>query len=264
MTPQTDAAAPQRPRAAAEGRRVLSQAAFEARGVIRNGEQLLVSLVLPLLVLLALVSTDLVELTTGTWAAASQVDVAVPGVLALAIVSTAFTGQAILLGYERRYGVLRLLGSSPLGSDGLVAGKAIAVLGVVLLQSLVLSAVGFALGWRPDLAGLAGALLAGATGTIACVAGAALVGGTMRAEAVLAVANLLWVLAMAFGALLVPIAQDPSWWQSLVGLSPTGALAEALREALVGGGFPALPILVLVAWAAVLSFLAARFLRWSD
>lgn len=251
-------------RAASTGARVLAQAGFEARGVLRNGEQLLVSLVLPLLVLIGLTATDLVDLGTGRWATASQVDVAVPGVLALAVVSTAFTGQAILLGYERRYGVLRLLGSSPLGSGGLVAGKALAVLLVVALQSVVLGCVGLGLGWRPDPAGIPAAVLAGALGAVVCVAGAALVGGTMRAEAVLAVANLLWVLALAFGALLVPVPDDPSWWQAAVAWTPTGALADALRLALVDGQLAALPLLVLLGWGALLSALAARLLRWSD
>ncbi|MBK6888111.1 MAG: hypothetical protein IPH03_17775, partial [Tetrasphaera sp.] len=83
-----------------------------------------------------------------------RIDLAVPGVLALCVISAAFTAQAIATGFDRRYAVLRLLGTTPLGRDGLLWGKAWATLGVELLQWAVIGGVGLALGWRPTLIGL--------------------------------------------------------------------------------------------------------------
>lgn len=106
--------------------RVLAQGRYEAGILLRNGEQLLVSLVLPLIALVALVHSPYPELDEP------RIAVVAPGVLALVVVSTAFTGQAIQTGFDRRYGVLRLLGTTPLGRGGLLAGKGLAVLGVLL------------------------------------------------------------------------------------------------------------------------------------
>src|SRR5699024_5012919 len=122
--------------------------------------------------------------------------------LALAVLSTAFTGQAIATGFDRRYGVLRLLGVTPLGRSGLLAAKAIAVLGVELLQVIVLGAIGLALGWEPAWVGILPALLVGLLGTWAFVALALLLAGTIRAEGVLALANLIWILLLGIGGIL--------------------------------------------------------------
>lgn len=130
------------------GRRVRAQARFEAEILVRNGEQILVALVLPVLALLALVASPYPELPEP------RIALVAPGVLALAVVSTAFTGQAIQTGFDRRYGVLRLLATSPVGTDGLLAGKALAVAGVVVGQLLVLGLIAAVAGWRPDPLGL--------------------------------------------------------------------------------------------------------------
>src|SRR5699024_4525929 len=122
-------------------RRVLAQAGFEARGLLSHGEQLLVSIVLPLMALIGLAISDAPSLGAG-----ERIDVATAGVLALAVISTAFTGQAILLGFERRYGVLRLLGTTPLGRGGLLLGKALSIFVVLLVQILVLGTVAAFLG----------------------------------------------------------------------------------------------------------------------
>ncbi|WP_109471429.1 ABC transporter permease [Ornithinimicrobium cavernae] len=246
-------------RAATPVRRLAAQAAFEARGLLSHGEQLLVSVVLPLMALVALALTDAPSLGEG-----DRVDVATAGVLALAVISTAFTGQAILLGYERRYGVLRMLGTTPLGRRGLLLAKAGSVLVVVAVQFLVLGAVAALLGWRPDPVGLPGALLVTVAGVLAFASLAALIGGTLRAEGVLALANLLWVLLAALGGVLVPAARYPQPWDTLVGLLPSAALGDGMRSALVAGAFPALEVLVLLVWAALASVLAARLLHWSD
>jgi len=174
--------------------RMLGQARFEAGTLLRNGEQLLVSLVLPLGALLGLAFTTVPSLGDGR-----RIDVATPGVLALCVVSAAFTAQAIATGFDRRASVLRLLGTTPLGRDGLLWGKALATLGVELVQWCVVGGVGLALGWRPEPIGFLYAVLFLLLGTWAFVALALLLAGSLRAEGVLAVANLVWVVLLVLG-----------------------------------------------------------------
>ncbi len=250
------AAAPAAPRA-----RVLAQARFELTGLLANGEQLLVSLVLPLGALLGLVLSTAVPLGSGS---PRRVDLAVPGVLALCVISAAFTAQAIATGFDRRYAVLRLLGTTPLGRGGLLWGKALATVGVELIQWVVIGAVGLALGWAPVWAGLGPAMVFLLTGTWAFVALALLLAGTVRAEGVLALANLVWVLLLVLGGVLVPAAQLPGPLGAIAAVLPSGALADGLRAAFVEGRLALLPLVVLVAWGAVGTALAARLFRWSE
>ncbi len=239
--------------------RILAQSAFEAGTLLRNGEQLLVSIVLPVLALLALTLTNSPDL-----GAEAQIDIAVPGVLALAILSTAFTGQAISTGFDRRYGVLRLLGVSPLGRDGLLAGKACAVLLVEVLQFGVLAVAGLALGWRPAFLGFLPAAVFWLLGTWVFVALALLLAGWMRAEAVLAVANLLWVMLLAVGGVVVPRHLAPEPFSMIIGALPSAALGDGLRVAFLNGGFDAGAALVLLAWGLAATAACLRVFRWSD
>jgi ABC-2 type transport system permease protein len=246
------------PAPAPPARRVAAQARFETRTLLSNGEQLLVSVVLPAMALVGLTVSSVPDLGPGR-----RIDVAVAGTLALAVVSTAFTGQAIATGFDRRAGVLRLLGTTPLGRAGLLAGKALAVLAVLGVQVVVLGALGLALGWRPVAAGLLPALLSLLLGAGAFVALALLLAGTVRAEAVLALANLVWVLLLGLG-LLVPTSQLPGPLDVVARLLPSGALGDALRASLQGEGWPWAHWAVLVAWGVAAGVAAARWFRWSD
>jgi ABC-2 type transport system permease protein len=239
--------------------RVAAQARFDARTLLANGEQLLVAVVLPALALVALVAASYPALGAGR-----RVDVVAPGVLALAIVSTAFTGQAIATAFDRRSGVLRLLGTTPLGRGGLLAGRIAAVLVVECLQWAVLGGLALALGWHPRATGIPLAVLALLVGTATFVSLALLVAGTLRAEAVLAVANLLWVLLLPLG-LVVPAGRLPGVAAAVAPWTPGGALGELLRSALAGTPASPWPALgVLVAWGVLGAAAAARWFRWSD
>ncbi|MCV2393358.1 ABC transporter permease [Actinotalea sp. M2MS4P-6] len=255
MTASSGAASPVDHAPAPTWRRVLSHADFEIRGLVRNGEQLLLTLVLPMLVLVVLGRTSLVDLGPDRMA------VVAPGVLALAVMSTSFTSQAISTAFDRRAGVLRLLATTPLGRSGLVAGKVVAVLAVEAAQVLLLAGVAVALGWRPT--GVAGAALVLVLGTAAFVALALLLAGTVRAEAVLAGANLLWVLLLVGGGIVVPVDLLPGPLAALAGLLPSGALGEGLRAAFDGQGIAWGPVLVLVIWTGAASTLVARTFRWT-
>ena len=244
------------PAAARPARRVLAQARFDTRVLLSNGEQLLLTLVLPALLLAGLVVASVPDLGPGR-----RVDVVAPGVLALAVLSAAFTGQAIGTAFDRRYGALRLLGTTPLGRSGLLAGRVLAVLAVEVVQLVVLGGLALALGWRPRPAGLLLALPVGLAGTAAFVALGLLLAGTLRSEAVLAVANLVWVLLAAGGAVVVRAAAG-SAYAAVARALPSGALGDALRAALSSGRFDAGAVGVLVAWAVAASLAAVRFFRW--
>lgn len=245
------------PTPATRPRRVAAQARFEAGILLRNGEQLLVALVLPALALVALVMAPYPQLSEP------RIAIVGPGVLALAIVSTAFTGQAIQTAFDRRYGVLRMLATTPVGTDGLLAGKALAVTVVALLQVVVLGLVAVALGWRPDPVGVLVTPVSAVLGVWVFVALALLLAGALRAEAVLAVANLVWVLLAGAGGLLLP-GGALGGEGALVRWLPSGALGDAFRDALSTGAVPLLPWLVLLGWGLVLSLAVVRTFRWRD
>jgi ABC-2 type transport system permease protein len=239
--------------------RILAQTRFETGTLLRNGEQLLVALVLPSMALVGLALSKSPSLGAGP-----RIDVAVPGVLALAVMSTAFTGQAISTAFDRRYGVLRLLGVSPLGRVGLLVAKALAVLTIELLQFVVIGALGLAFGWAPRVIGVLPAALLTLVGTWTFVALALLLAGTLRAEGVLALANLIWITLLGLGGVIVPPSQMPAGLSHIAVLLPSGALGDGLRTAFIAGRFSALPLLVLVAWGAVATALASRTFTWSD
>ena len=246
-----------RPGAAPMGRMVLAQAAMESRLLVRNGEQLLLAVVIPVIVL---VGGVLVAARVGLDLSGRPVDVLTPGVLALAVMSTAFTSLAIATGFERRYGVLKRLGTSPLPRSGLLLGKIGALFLVELGQVVVVGGVALALGWNPAV-NLVGLLLTGLAGTCAFASLGLLGAGVLRAEATLAAANLVYLLLLAGGAVVLP-ASSYGAWGSLAQWLPSGALGEAMRAALGDGTLPGAPLVVLVLWGLLGTVLTARSFRW--
>ncbi|WP_139983141.1 ABC transporter permease [Nocardioides litoris] len=242
------------PGAAPVVRQVLAQASMETRLMLRNGEQLLLAVVIPVIVLVGGVQgAERVDLSYG-------VDTFAPGVLALAIMSTSFTALAIATGFERRYGVLKRLGASPLSRTGLLGGKVLALLAVELVQVVVISAVALGLGWDPSVDVL-GALATVVLGTAAFASLGLLVAGSLRAEATLAAANLVYLLLMAGGAVVLPATAYGSFGD-VVSWLPSGALGEAMRAALGDAAFPVRDLVVLAAWTVVGASATARTFRW--
>lgn len=245
------------PGSAPLGRQVLAQGGMEARLILRNGEQLLLAVVIPVVVLFGgIVASRRIDLNLSE----RPVDLLAPGVLALAIMSAAFTSVAIATGFERRYGVIKRLGASPLPRHGLLLGKVLALLLVEALQFVVVAVLALTLGWDPDVS-VIGVLLAFVLGTAAFGALGLLVAGLFRAEATLALANLVYLLLMVGGAVVIP-ASEYGQLGEVVRWLPSGALGEAMREALIHGTPAWLPLLVLLGWAVVGSVLTARTFRW--
>src|ERR1700685_1920637 len=234
-----------------------AQAAPETRQLLRNGEQLTLTLIIPLLLLAAFSLEPLISFGGGY----TRIDFLTPGVIALAIMSTAFTSQAIATGFERRYGVLKRLGATPLSRAGLIAAKTLTVIGVELLQAVIIMLVALALGWSPDASPAAVVVvpLLILLGTAAFSGFALLLAGTLRAEATLAAANLIYVVLLGVGGVVFPLTKFPSAARPLLELLPTGALSAGLRDVLAhGAAFPARDAVTLAVWAVAGIVLAAR------
>ena len=243
------------PGAAPASHRIVRHALTEARLLIRNGEQLLLALVIPVGIL---VVGPLLGGRLG------GLDALAPSVLALAVWSSAFTSVAIATGFERRYGVLERLAATPLGRSGLLAGKAGAVLLVLVGQLVVLGTAALALGWRPDFT-LGSALFAVALIVLAAatfVSLALLLAGRLRAEVTLGLANLIYVLLLVGGALVVPLDRYPAVLQPVLALLPTAALGEGLRAAATGE-VVATALAVLLVWLLAAAGLTRRLFRWT-
>ena len=189
------------PGAAPMRRMVAAQAGFETRTLLRNGEQLTLTLIIPLLLLAAFSLEPLVSFGGGY----TRIDFLTPGVIALAH------------------------GWSP-------DADASAIVTVPLLVLL---------------------------GTAAFSGFALLLAGTLRAEATLAAANLIYVVLLGIGGVVFPLTKFPSGARPLLELLPTGALSTGLRDVLANAAaFPVKNVLTLAVWAVLGIALAARFFRW--
>lgn len=223
---------------------------------VRNGEQLLLALVIPLAALLVLATVKVVSLPPP------RIDTVTPGVLALAVMSAAFTSQAITTAFDRRYGVLKRLAAAGFPRWLLVAGKCAATTAVVAGQFLVLCVVALLLGWRPNGNPIWATALT-LLGIVAFIGIALLLGGTLRAEAVLGLANLLWFAMVVVGGVIVPLTSAPGWLHVVGALTPAGALSQGLRDVLTDGGTPHLwAVAVLAAWALIGWAGTVRWFRW--
>ena len=233
---------------------------MELRLTARRGENVLVTIVIPVVVLLFFASVAVLPTGDGP-----PVDFLLPGALALAVIATSLVNLGIATGYERHYGVLKRLGGSPLTRGGLLAAKVVAVLAVEVAQVVLLVAIAaVALGWRPgpgaSLPVFAGALM---LGTLAFAGLGLLLAGALRAEATLALANGLFIGFLLLGGTILPVADLPGPLADLAGVLPAAALADAFRLALgSAGGDVARPFVILAAWGVAAVGLALRTFRW--
>ncbi|MCT2593838.1 ABC transporter permease [Streptomyces sp. N2-109] len=252
------------PGAAPLPRMIAAQAALETRMLLRNGEQLLLTVLIPTLLLVLFSAVDIIELpgTAADGGGDERADFLTPGILALAVLSTAFTGQAISTGFDRRYGALKRLAASPLPRWGLMTAKTCSVLVIELLQVLLLMAVALTLGWSPH-GNPAAVVLLLLAGTAAFSGLGLLMAGTLRAEATLAAANLVFILLLVGGGVIVPLEKFPPGVRDALELLPITALSDGLRDVLQhGAGVPWGALAVLGCWAVLGLAAAARFFRW--
>jgi ABC-2 type transport system permease protein len=236
---------------------LVAQTKAELVLTLRRGESILLILLIPLVLLGFFATVDV--LPKGGFE--EPVDFLAPGILALAVMSTGMVQLAIGTAFERQYGVLKRLGSTPLGRPRLLTAKTLAIVAVEVLQVVLLVGLALALGWSPHAA--IGAAVAVVLGTIAFAGLGLLMAGTLRGEVTLAAANGLYLVLLLTGGMVVPATELPSAVRSIAELLPAAALAEALTGTLTNGGsVEAKAWIVLAVWAVAAPAAAALTFRW--
>lgn len=238
-------------------RATLAQYRTELALSLRNGEQLLVNLFIPLGLLVffskvRVIDTDDVE----------PVDFLAPAVLGLAVMSSSLVSLGISTGFERYYGVLKRLGATPLGRPRWVTAKFLTVLTIELGQWIVLIAAALLLGWSPG-SGWLGALAGAVLGTAAFGGLALLMAGTLGGMTNLAACNGLYLALMVTGGMVVPFDSMPGPLQAVAKVFPAAPLADIMIGSLQdGSSVHGASWIVLGAWALVLPVLAAWRFNW--
>lgn len=237
----------------------LAQSIVELRLTARRAENVLVTVIIPAVALIFFASAGVLPAPAGR-----PVDFLLPGSMALAVIATSLVNLGIGTAYERNYGVLKRLGGSPLTRSGLLAAKIVAILAVELGQIVLLVVIGvILLAWHPAAnANLAFLVLAMLLGTAAFAGLGLLLAGTLRAEATLALANALFIVALLLGGIILPLDHLPAPLAAFAGLLPAAALSDMFRAALGSGGDPVNSLVILIAWAAGSIALAVRLFRW--
>jgi len=254
-----------------------AQARTEALLTLRRGESLLLTLGIPVGLLVFLSLAKVLPKPSD------QVGYLVPGLMALAVMSTGLVSLSIATAFEREYKVLKRLGSTPLGRSRLVLAKVASVAVVEVVQGIAIGCTGIALGWRPWAAGATGgpgaAAHAAGTGAspmlwLSALAAAVLatagfsglgllMAGRLRADVVLAGANGLWLALLLLGGMLYPVSRLPSALRAVADVLPASALAGAFRATIAyHAALPAHDWLTLAAWALAAPLAAARTFRW--
>jgi ABC-2 type transport system permease protein len=242
---------------------LLAQTRSEITLAFRRGESLLLTMGIPLGLLVFFSLVDVLPQSSRS-ASGKAVDTLAPGIIALAVMSTAFTGLAISTGFERSYGLLKLFGSTPLGRGRLIGAKVLSVLAIQLVQFALIVGLALLLGWSPGsnwLGALGGVVL----GTGAFCGLALLMAGRLRGEITLAAANGLYLVLLMVSGMLIPLDRLPSGLRTVARLLPSGALVEAIAGTVgFATSVPTRAWIVLVVWAITLPLLAARTFRWHE
>ena len=240
-------------------RAFLAQTRTELMLSLRNGEQLLVSIAIPLLLLTFFSLVDVLPLPDGV---TEGVQFLAPGILALAVMSSAMVSLGIGTGFERQYKVLKRLGATPLGRGRWVAAKIAMVIGLLVIQVIVIVAVALLLGWEPG-GTPALAPIAILLGTAAFAGIGLLMAGTLRGTLTLALANGLYLVLLLLGGMIIPFDRMPGPIGMVGELLPAGALSQ-LMQATLRDGAPSAggAWIVLAVWAVAAPAAAIRFFRW--
>jgi ABC-2 type transport system permease protein len=226
---------------------------------MRRGDSVLLNLGIPLGLLVFFSLVDVLPKPTGT---THPVDFLAPGLLALAVMSTAMVSLGIATGFERQYGVLKRLGATPLGRPRLLGAKMASVSAIEVVQIALIVVAALALGWSPG-GSVALALPAIVLGTAAFAGIGLLMAGALRAELTLAAANGLYLVLLLLGGIIFPLSKLPDGIRVVAEALPAAALSQALHGTLTAGAsVPASAWIVLVVWAVCAPLAAARTFRW--
>jgi len=223
----------------------------------RRGESLLLILGIPVLLLVFFANVDVLPTNTD-----DPITFLAPGILALAVMSTAMVGLGIATGFERSYGVLKRLGATPLSRGQLLTAKTASIVVVEAVQLVILVGVSLLLGWSPGSQwGLA--LVGVVLGTVAFAGIGLTMAGTLRGEVNLAAANGLYLVLLLLGGMVIPLSKLPSGLRAVAEALPAAALSQVLHGSLTeGASIPGRAWVVLVIWAVAAPLVAARTFRW--
>jgi ABC-2 type transport system permease protein len=258
MATQTHTSNTESKGAASFARQILTQTQFEILLTLRRGENILVTLIVPVMLLIFFASLNIVPTVNG-----HAINFLLPGILALAIMAAGMVNLGIATAYERYYGVLKRLGSSPLPRSGLIIAKVLSILLLEVVQVVLLVGVAVVLyGWQPT-GSLLLTLLAMALGTVTFAAIGLAMAGALRAELTLAGANALFLLFLLLGGGILPLSHLPTPLAAIAQLLPAAALTQALQAAMSNNAvFPGFAFLTLFIWAIVVLFIAIRTFQW--
>jgi ABC-2 type transport system permease protein len=238
-------------------RLIAAQTNAELTMTLRRGESLLVTIVLPVFFLVFFGSLLPIPSVAG-----KPINFLLPGIVTVAIMSTAMVSLGIATAYDRYYGVLKRLGASPLPRWALLVAKGISVLALEIVQiALLLALAAVFYGWRPTgpvWAAVPIVLL----GTAAFAGLGMLMAGALRAEVTLAAANGLYVVFLAIGGVFLPVDHLPPGLAQLAAVLPPALLSAALRGTLGGASLHPGGIVLLAAWAVALDAAAAYVFKW--
>lgn len=240
-------------------RRIRIQLRAELMLLARNGEQLLLTFIIPVLLLGFFGSVDVLPS-----ADMAPIQFLTPGILAIAIMSSSMVSLGIATGFERSYLVLKRLGATPLTRSELVIAKILSVFFVQLIQAIILLSLGLALGWQPGGSTWPLAVVVVLFGTSAFAGIGLILAGQLRAEINLAAQNGLYLVLLLLGGMVIPRDSLPDFLGNVVRGLPSTALADLLRSTLNGdqAGL-VVPSAVLATWGIVAPAIAARRFRWS-
>jgi len=236
-----------------------TQLQAEMNVVRRNGEQLLVTLGIPLLLLGFFSVVDVLPTNEK-----DPVNFLVPGILALAVMSTSMVSLGIATGFERNYLVLKRLAATPLGTTRLIAAKTLSIAAVEAVQMILLISLGFLLGWSPQQANWLLALCAVVLGTFAFAGIGLFLAGNLRGEVNLAATNGLYLVLLLIGGIVFPLDKLPGALSAISRCLPTAALSDVLRNSLMSAGeHTTSSWVVLLMWAIAAPLLAAKTFKWN-
>ncbi len=241
--------------------RVLAVIKADLRVAARDGEQLLLTVALPLIFLVFFSLLDVVPTVDAD--KGDPVDFVAPGVMVLALLSVAFVRTAIAFGFDRSFGAIKRYAVTPLRVGEFIGAKLIGTALLLIVQLGLIVLVALALGWRPGFHWASIPLVG--LGLVVFLALGLALSSVIDGLTSLAVANALYIVLLLLSGLVFDLGVLPQWLQILAKSLPSTSLVNLLRHQLAPTLFDSpgtIPWLVLIIWAASAVVAAWRLFRW--
>jgi ABC-2 type transport system permease protein len=249
---------PRPTRRAAFGKIVLN----EARVTWRQPTGLIVGLALPVLLLVVFNLIPAFHQSSGDLGGLTTFGIYVPILIAFSLAMLAFMSLPVPLASYRELGLLRRLSTTPVPPSWLLAAQGVINLCIAAIAVLILLVGGIVLG-APVPKNPAGFVLS----VVLSMAGLFPIGLAIASVARTAngasmIGRLLFFPLIFFAGLWWPRELMPGALQAVSSATPLGASVQAIQDSMQGQFPPAVPLLVLAAYAVVFGLLARRLFRW--